>query len=187
MTYHNSAANGAPYMYGIGVFCSETHREKLGQKNTKNTEAWRKYKERCEMKYPAIKEHHLYNKTYKSGKHFFGRYVCVYVLRDLHAKRLCKEHPQKIYVNRLGLSVTKKVGGAVARSRAKRIIRAGYSCVQKDLRTGFLIVISARPEIVGQKSTAIAKELRYAFSKLDMFKVNETERINIGSAQGTEK
>lgn len=135
------------------------------------------------MKYPAIKEHHLYNKTYKSGKHFFGRYVCVYVLRDLHAKRLCREHPQKIYVNRLGLSVTKKVGGAVKRSRAKRIIRAGYSCVQKDLKTGFLIVISARPEIVGQKSTAIARELRYAFSKLEMLKDNVTERKNIGSAQ----
>ena len=138
------------------------------------------------MKYPAIKEHHLYNKTYKSGKHFFGRYVCVYVLKDLHAKRLCREHPQKIYVNRLGLSVTKKVGGAVKRSRAKRVIRAGYSCVQKDLKTGFLIVISARPEILGQKSTAVAKELRYAFSKLDMFKENETERKNIGSAQNTD-
>ena len=127
------------------------------------------------MKYPAIKEHHLYNKAYRAGKHFFGRYVCVYVLRDLHAKRLRKEHPQKIYVNRLGLSVTKKVGGAVKRSRAKRIIRAGYSCVQKDLKTGFLIVISARPEILGQKSTAVAKELRYAFSKLDMFEEKEME------------
>lgn len=170
-----------------GFFALTPTEKKRVKKNTKHTEVWRKYKERCEMKYPAIKEHHLYNKTYKAGKHFFGRFVCVYVLRDLHAKRLCREHPQKIYVNRLGLSVTKKVGGAVQRSRAKRIIRAGYSCVQKDLKTGFLIVISARPEIAGQKSTAIARELRYAFSKLEMFKVNEMERKNIGSAQGTEK
>ena len=169
-----------------GFFALGTHREK-GSNDTKQTEAWRKYKERCEMKYPAIKEHHLYNKAYRAGKHFFGRYVCVYVLRDLHAKRLRKEHPQKIYVNRLGLSVTKKVGGAVKRSRAKRIIRAGYSCVQKDLKTGFLIVISARPEILGQKSTAIARELKYAFSKLDMFEEKEMEHKNIGSAQGKDK
>ncbi len=135
------------------------------------------------MKYPAIKEHHLYNKTFRAGKHFFGKFVCVYILKDLHAKKLCREHPQKIIVNRLGLSVTKKVGGAVKRSRAKRIIRAGYSCVQKDLKTGFLIVISAKPEINGQKSTAIARELRYAFSKLDMYKKIETENKNIGSAQ----
>lgn len=139
------------------------------------------------MKYPAIKEHHLYNKAYRSGKHFFGRYVCVFVLRDLHAKRLCRENPRHVYVNRLGLAVTKKVGGAVARNRAKRIIRAGYSCVQRDLKTGFLIVISAKPEIAGKSSTDIAKELRYAFSRLDMFCENVTESKNIVSAQDTGK
>ena len=121
------------------------------------------------MKFPAIKEHHLYNKAYRSGKHFFGRYVCVYVLKDLHAGRLKKEHPKKIVVNRLGLSVSKKVGGAVKRSRAKRIIRAAYAANEESLKKGFLIVISAKPEIEGKKSTAIAGELKYAFKKLDMF------------------
>lgn len=121
------------------------------------------------MKFPAIKEHHLYNKAYRSGKHFFGRYVCVYILKDLHANKLKKEHPQKIVVNRLGLSVSKKVGGAVKRSRAKRIIRAAYACYEESLKKGFLIVISAKPEIEGKKSREIAKELKYAFSKLDMF------------------
>lgn len=120
------------------------------------------------MKYPAICEHHLYNKAYRQGKHFFGRYVCVYILKDLKAKKLQKEHPQKIVVNRLGLSVSKKVGGAVQRNRAKRIIRAGYSEIQASLKTGNLIVISAKPEIAGKKSTEIAKELKYAFRKLQM-------------------
>lgn len=128
------------------------------------------------MKFPAIKEHHLYNKAYRSGKHFFGRYVCVYVLKDLHAGRLKKEHPQKIFVNRLGLSVSKKVGGAVKRSRAKRVIRAAY-CPHKDaLKKGFLIVISAKPEIIGVKSGDVARELKYAFKKLEMFEKDLTER-----------
>ena len=125
------------------------------------------------MKYPAICEHHLYNKAYRQGKHFFGRYVCVYILKDLKAKKLQKEHPQKIVVNRLGLSVSKKVGGAVQRNRAKRIIRAGYSEIQASLKTGNLIVISAKPEIAGKKSTEIAKELKYAFRKLDMIEENK--------------
>ena len=43
-----------------------------------------------EMKEIAIKENHLYNKTYTRGKRFVGRYVAVYVLRDLAAKRLKK-------------------------------------------------------------------------------------------------
>ena len=120
------------------------------------------------MKFPAIKEHHLYNKAYRSGKKFFGRYICVYVLKDLHAKKLRREHPQKITVNRLGLSVSKKVGGAVKRNRAKRIIRAAYATVSDEILKGYLIVISAKPEIEGIKSTEIARELRYALKKLEM-------------------
>ena len=126
------------------------------------------------MKFPAIKEHHLYNKAYRSGKRFFGRYICVYVLKDLHAKKLQKEHPQRIMVNRLGLAVTKKVGGAVKRSRAKRIIRAAYAAQKDSLKKGFLIVISAKPEINGLKSTDIARELKYAMNKLEMIDTNLT-------------
>ena len=121
------------------------------------------------MKFPAIKEHHLYNKAYRSSKRFFGRYICVYVLKDLHAKKLQREHPQKIVVNRFGISVSKKVGTAVKRNRAKRIIRAAYGELREEIKKGFLIVISAKPEIEGKSSADIAREMRYAMKKLDMF------------------
>lgn len=120
------------------------------------------------MKYPAICEHHLYNKAYKQGKHFFGKYVCVYVLKDRMAKKLQRSHPERIIVNRLGLSVSKKIGGAVERNRAKRVIRAGYATVEQRLKRGYLIVISARPDICGCKSQDIARELRFAFKKTEM-------------------
>jgi ribonuclease P protein component len=124
--------------------------------------------ESTDMKFPAIREHHLYNKAYRSGKRFFGRYVCVYVLKDTHAKLLRHRHPQKIFVNRLGLSVSKKVGGAVRRNRAKRVIRAAYATLEHELKLGYLVVISAKPEINETKSPQIASELKYAFKKLDM-------------------
>ena len=122
------------------------------------------------MKFPAIKEHHLYNKAYRSGKHFFGRYICVYVLKDTHAKLLQKSHPQRLIVNRFGISVSKKIGTAVKRNRAKRIIRAAYAPLEDKLLKGFLIVISAKPEISGRKSPEIEGELRYAMKKLEMLK-----------------
>ena len=129
------------------------------------------------MKFPAIKEHHLYNKAYRSGKHFFGRYICIYVLKDLHAKKLQREHPKREIVNRLGLSVSKKVGGAVKRNRAKRIIRAAYGEIREELKTGFLLVVSAKPEIEGKSSVDVCKEMRYAMKKLDMLKEkNESEK-----------
>ena len=130
------------------------------------------------MKEIAIRENHLYQKTYRQGKRYVGKFVAVYVLRDLAARRLQNENPQKLYVNRLGISVSKKVGGAVQRNRAKRIIRAGYRPIAPLLKTGSLIVISARTEIAGRKSTEIEKELRTAFSKLQMFRTVPGEKQN---------
>ena len=56
------------------------------------------------------------------------------------------------------------------RNRVKRILRAGLADVRKKhrLKTGYLIVISAKPGAEKEKSTAIAAELRYLFKKLDM-------------------
>ena len=122
------------------------------------------------MKNIAIKENHLYNKAYRSGKRFVGKYCAVYVLRDLAAGKLRRAHPEKKFVNRLGLSVSKKIGGAVQRNRAKRILRAAYNACLPELKTGFLIVISAREAINGAKSTDVERDLQFAFSKLEMLK-----------------
>ena len=120
------------------------------------------------MKEIAIKENHLYGKTYKSGKRFVGRTVAVYVLRDLKAKQLRAANPEKKFVNRLGISVSKKVGGAVVRNRSKRIIRAAYRELRDRIACGNLIVISARGAIVGKKSTDVSRELETAFGKLGL-------------------
>ena len=120
------------------------------------------------MKNIAITENHLYNKAYRNGSRFIGRTCAVYVLRDLAAKRLKKQNPQKQFVNRLGLSVSKKIGGAVVRNRSKRIIRAAYDTLRNELKTGNLIVISARSEIVGKSSRDVERELRIAFVKLGL-------------------
>ncbi len=123
------------------------------------------------MKDIAIKENHLYQKAFRRGQRWSGQFVTVCVLKDLHAKRLMKESPQKQYLNRIGLSVPKREGGAVERNRVKRILRAGLAEVRKKkpLKTGYLIVISTRKGIEKIKSTAVASELHYIFKKLDMF------------------
>ncbi len=129
------------------------------------------------MKPYAIKENHLYRKTFQRGKRWSGKYVSVYVLKDLAAGKLKRANPQKQYINRIGLSVPKREGGAIERNRVKRIIRAGLQGVERryTLRRGFLIVIAARPGIERQKSTAIESELRYIFKKLEMMEPRPTE------------
>ncbi len=127
-------------------------------------------KGRDEMKETAIKENHLYNKAYTRGKRFVGRYITVYVLKDLAAKRLMKANPTGEYVNRLGLTVSKKIGGAVCRNRTKRIIREAYRACSGQLSRGYLIVISARGAIVGKKTGEVLSELDAAFENLKMYK-----------------
>ena len=121
------------------------------------------------MKFVAIREHHLYNKAYRQGSRHVGKTVAVYVLRDYAAKRLMIANPEKKYYNRFGVSVSKKVGGAVQRSRVKRILRAGYRAVEPELKTGYLVVVSPRVGILEAKSTDIERELRRGFVKLEMF------------------
>jgi ribonuclease P protein component len=123
------------------------------------------------MKHLSVKENHLFSKAYAGGLKFSGRYTAVYVLRDKAAKRLMNANPEKKYLNRLGISVTKKLGGAVVRSRVRRIIREGFRALEREcaLKTGYIIIISARAAAVGMKSTDIYRELKVAFGRLGMY------------------
>ena len=123
------------------------------------------------MKFRAITENHLYSKAYSKGKRAVTSALAVYVLPDYTAKRLAKAHPQKQVVNRIGLTTSTKLGGAVVRSRCRRIMREGLRALEKErpLKRGFLIVIAARSASVNLKSGEIKKQLEFAFEKLGMY------------------
>ncbi len=122
------------------------------------------------MKVISITENHLYSKVYAKGKKFVTPTVVVYVLVDYRAARFRKQNPEKKFINRVGLTVTKKNGGAVTRNRSKRVLREALRSVESHhkLRTGFLIVLVARDATAVSKSTAVASDLSRAFSKLGM-------------------
>ncbi|MBP3402126.1 MAG: ribonuclease P protein component [Clostridia bacterium] len=131
------------------------------------------------MKFRAICENHLYSKAYSKGKRAVTSALAVYVLPDYQAKRLAKAHPEKRVVNRIGLTTSTKLGGAVVRIRCRRIMREGLRALEREktLKTGFLIVIAARSASVKLKSTEIKRQLDTAFTKLGMYAEDKGEKI----------
>ena len=80
----------------------------------------------------SIKKTREFQKVYKRGKSFANLYLVMYILKNERSE------------NRLGISVSKKVGNSVVRHRLTRLIRESYR-LNKDLFIkGIDIVIVAR-------------------------------------------
>lgn len=127
------------------------------------------------MKLYSLKENHLYRKSYRLGKKKGSSTVVVYVLRDKAAALLKKQNPQKQKLNRVGISASKKVGGAVQRNRAKRVIRESYRLIDKEIgvKKGYLIVIVPREKCTVCSMQEVKRDLTYCLESLEMLEKNE--------------
>ena len=86
----------------------------------------------------SLKKRQDFQLTYRKGTSKGNRYLVLYVLR--------KENKE----NRLGISVSKKVGNSVVRHRVTRLIRESYRLNKENIKTGYDIVIVARTTAKGK-------------------------------------
>ncbi|MEZ3485735.1 MAG: ribonuclease P protein component [Lachnospiraceae bacterium] len=85
------------------------------------------------MKYSeSLKKNKDFQTVYKKGKSYANKYLVMYVLRN-QADR-----------NRLGISVSRKVGNSIVRHRLTRLIRESYRLQEDRFRCGYDIVVIAR-------------------------------------------
>ena len=74
-----------------------------------------------------------YKKIYENGSRSHGRLMMLFVL------------PTRLEVSRLGIAATRKLGSAVRRNRAKRMVREVFR--RNKLAGGYDIVVVPRPEM----------------------------------------
>ena len=85
------------------------------------------------MKYSeSLKKNKDFQLAYKCGKSYANKYLVMYIKENNTRK------------NRLGISVSKKVGNSIVRHRLTRLIRESYRLQEDRFRCGIDIVVIAR-------------------------------------------
>lgn len=100
----------------------------------------------------SLKKNKDFQIVYKKGKSFANKYLVMYVLKN--NDRLNKEE-----MNRLGISVSKKVGNSVVRHRLTRLIRESYRLQESRFQRGLDIVVICRASAKGKSYNELESAL----------------------------
>ena len=80
----------------------------------------------------SLKKNKDFQNVYRKGKSYANRYFVMYVLKN------------ETEENRLGISVSKKVGNSVIRHHLTRLVREAYRLHEDMFNSGLDIVVIAR-------------------------------------------
>ncbi len=106
------------------------------------------------MKSTTLKENKDFRRLYYSGKSKAGSCLVSYAAKN------------RLSVTRVGITSSKKIGNAVKRNRARRVIRAAFSLYEDQISGCYDIVFVARTKTCNVKMQAVAGEMEKQLKEL---------------------
>ena len=94
-------------------------------------------------KIETLKANTDFRRAYMRGKSYTNPALVVYVIKN------------RAGICRMGITTSKKIGNAVQRNRARRVIREAFYQIDQPLHGSYDIVFVARTKTVRKKSTEI--------------------------------
>lgn len=111
----------------------------------------------------SLNKNSLFRRVYSKGTSYANAYLAAYVL------------PNRLHSNRLGITVSKKLGCAVVRNRIKRLVRESYRLREGNLNCGFDIVIVARKRCVGTDYRSVSSAFTHVMKKLSLWRKKDEQ------------
>ncbi len=104
----------------------------------------------------SLKNTSQFKEVYEKGQSAANSFIVLYALAT-------DKEEQK-----LGISVSKKVGNSVVRHRLSRVIRASFVELREELPTGYRFVVVARRRAVKKNFSDVCDAMRYLSKKMKL-------------------
>ena len=115
-----------------------------------------------------LKKNFEFTIIYRRGKSFANDLLVMYILKN-------KKNKDKYFnsYNKLGVSVSKKVGNSVVRSRSKRLISESFRLNDEFITKGYDFIFIARNPIKDKNYWEVEKAMKNLFKKAGLYNKNE--------------
>ncbi|MBQ9673334.1 MAG: ribonuclease P protein component [Ruminococcus sp.] len=107
----------------------------------------------------TLKENRDFLRLYRRGKCLVAPSIVTYVLKNKCGK------------TRYGITTSKKIGKAVQRNRARRVIRAAWFDLYSSIVPGYDVVFVARGKTPYVKSDVLKREIESHLKKAGIFSI----------------
>lgn len=126
------------------------------------------------MSMQSLRKNREFRLVYRRGESSSNKILVLYVFKNRRNR-----DEKNLPYNKVGISVSKKVGKSVVRSRVKRLISESYRLNCDNLKEGYDFIFIARNPIVGKSYKEVESAALHLLKKAGLYKDEKVTNSNI--------